>query len=210
VQDAGTPPAPTWKTQPKVSPPPEFSGDRSGGRVFLNYCGLYLHLCSDQFQSDEERILWAISFFKTRHAAKWADEIFAKEEHDEAFPFLDWNNFVDEFWDRFLPVNAEVDAINTLEGTGYYQGNRGVDDYLDEFKHLVSEAGYKDSKTIVVKFHHGLKPAIQNQIATMASRCPGMSDFTGWYSTAQQINHAWMANEAFHASQCSVPPPPPT
>jgi hypothetical protein len=89
AQDAGTLPALTWKTRPKVSPPPEFSGDCSGGWAFLNSCGLYLHLCSNQFQSDKERILWAISFFKTGCTAKWADKIFAKEKHDGAFPFLD-------------------------------------------------------------------------------------------------------------------------
>jgi hypothetical protein len=93
---------------------------------------------------------------------------------------------------------------------GTTKATAGVDDYLDGFKHLVLEAGYKESKTIVVKFHHRLEPAIQNQIATMASGCPGMSDFAGWYSAAQQIDHAQMANEAFHASQCGVPPPPPT
>jgi hypothetical protein len=123
MQDVGTLPAPTQTTQPKVSPPPEFSRDHSGGWAFLNSCGLYLHLCSDQFQSNEERILWAISFFKSGCATKWADKIFAKQEHNRAFPFLDWDNFVDEFRDHFLPINAEVDAINTLEGTGYYQGN---------------------------------------------------------------------------------------
>ena len=49
-------------------------------------------------------------------------------------------------------MNVEVDAINTLEGTAYYQGGRTVDNYLDSFQTLVSDIGYTDPWTLVVKF----------------------------------------------------------
>jgi len=42
-----------------------------------------------------------------------------------------------------------------------------VDDYLDSFQALVSDAGYTDPRTLVVKFRRGLRLGIQNQIATM-------------------------------------------
>ena len=47
-----------------------------------------------------------------------------------------------------------------------------VDDYLDNFQALVSNAGYIDSQTLVVKFRQGLRLGIQNQIATMPYRQP--------------------------------------
>ena len=34
----------------------------------------------------------------------------------------------------------------------YYQGGRMVDDYLDNFQALVSNAGYTDPQMLVVKF----------------------------------------------------------
>jgi len=46
----------------------------------------------------------------------------------------------------------EADAINTLEGISYHQEGRIVDDYLDNFQALVSDAGYTDPQTLVVKF----------------------------------------------------------
>jgi len=61
----------------------------------------------------------------------------------------------------------EADTINTLEGTFYYQGGRMVDDYLDSFQTLVSDAGYMDPWMLVVKFRHSLRLGIQNQIATI-------------------------------------------
>jgi len=47
----------------------------------------------------------------------------------------------------------EVDAVNTLEGSLYYEGNRTVDDYLDSFLTLVLDTSYTDLWTLVVKFH---------------------------------------------------------
>jgi len=47
---------------------------------------------------------------------------------------------------------VEADAVNALEGSSYYQGNWTVDDYLDTFLTLVSDAGYTDPQTLVVKF----------------------------------------------------------
>ena len=61
----------------------------------------------------------------------------------------------------------EADTVNTLEGSSYYQGNWMVDNYLDSFLTLVSDAGYTDPQTLVVKFCQGLKLNIQGQIATM-------------------------------------------
>jgi len=46
----------------------------------------------------------------------------------------------------------EADAINALERTSYHQGGWTVDDYLDNFQALVSNAGYMDLQTLVVKF----------------------------------------------------------
>jgi len=41
-------------------------------------------------------------------------------------------------------------------------GHRTVDDYLDTFLTLVSDAGYTDPRTLVVKFCRGLKTSIQS------------------------------------------------
>ena len=75
-----------------------------------------------------------------------------------------------EFQKDFCPAHSDTSAINTLESTSYYQKARGVDDYLDKFLELVSEVGYMDPRTIVVKFRKGLDPQIQNTIATMPYR----------------------------------------
>jgi len=102
-------------------------------------------------------------------------------------------------------VNVEADAINTLEGISYHQGGRMVDDYLDNFQTLVSDVGYMDPRTLVVKFQRGLKLGIQNQIATMPYGRLANTDPDTWYTAAQRIDQARLTNEAFQSASHSTP-----
>ena len=95
--------------------------------------------------------------------------------------------------------------INALEGTSYHQGNQTVDDYLDSFQALVSDAGYTDPQTLVVKFRRGLRLGIQNQIATMPYRQLADTDPDAWYKAAWRINQARLTNEAFQSVSRSAP-----
>jgi len=90
-----------------------------------------------------------------------------------------------------------VDVINALEEASYHQGGQTVDDYLDNFQALVSDAGYMDPRTLVVKFRRGLRLGIQNQIATMLYRRPTDTNPNTWYRAAQRIDQVCLANEAF-------------
>ena len=66
----------------------------------------------------------------------------------------------------------------------YYQGNWTVDNYLDSFLILASDARYMDPWTLVVKFCHRLKLNVQSQIATMPFRRPADTDLEAWYTAA--------------------------
>ena len=138
------------RMRPKLSAPSDFSGERHNGRTFSNSCSLYIRLAPEQFYDEQEKILWALTFFKDGRAAKWSENVFYQEADTGIFPT--WRDFEQQFQLHFFLVNAEADAINTLEGTSYHQGGRMVDDYLDNFQTLVSDAGYTDPWTLVVKF----------------------------------------------------------
>jgi len=129
---------------------------------------LYLCLAPEQFTCNEEKIFWTLAFFKNGHAAKWSENLFHQEVDTSIFPIRSWIDFEQQFRSQFFPVNTEADAINTLERSSYYQGNRTVDDYLDSFLILASDTRYTDPRTLVVKFRHRLKLNVQSQIATMS------------------------------------------
>jgi len=147
------PSAPTARqTRPKLPCPPDFGGKHHNGHAFLNSCSLYIYLAPEQFHNKEERILWALTFFKSGRAAKWSENMFRQEVNTGIFPIQTWRDFKQQFQVYFFLVNTEVDAINALEGTSYHQEGRTVNDYLDNFQILVPDAGYMDPQTLVVKF----------------------------------------------------------
>jgi len=88
--------------------------------------------------------------------------MFCQETNTGVFPIQTWGDFEQQFWVYFFPVNAEADAINALEEVAYHQESQMVDDYLDNFQALVSDAGYADPQMLVVKFRRDLKIGIQN------------------------------------------------
>jgi len=149
---------------------------------------LYLCLAPEQFTCDEEKIFWTLAFFKDGCAVKWSKNLFHQEADTGIFPIQSWANFKQQFWSQFFPVNAEADAINTLEGSLYYQGNWTVDDYLDSFLILALDPRYTDPWTLVVKFYCGLKLNVQSQIATMPFEQPTDTNLEAWYTAAWRID----------------------
>jgi len=168
-------------------------------RMSLHWPKSLYGVTPEQFNCDEEKILWMLAFFKDGRAARWSKNLFRQEANTGIFSIQSWAHFEQQFRSQFFPVNAEADAVNALEGSSYYQGNRTVDDYLDTFLTLVSDAGYTGPQTLVVKFCQGLKSSIQSQIATMPFRRPADTDPEAWYVAAWRINQAWLTNEAFQS-----------
>src|SRR6202171_2777751 len=137
----------------KPSPPPNFDGDRQKGRGFINACQAYFRLRPDNFPDEQTKIHWAMTYMNQGRAQKWANRVY----HWESIPanigsthFVDWDDFRSRFQTEFFPLHSDAVATNKLEGTTYFQGRRAVDDYLDNFRDLISESGYADPKTIVV------------------------------------------------------------
>jgi len=146
---ASVPPA---KLDLKPSPPPNFDGDRHCGKGFINACQAYFRLCPDQFPDEQTKIQWAMTYMNQGRAQKWANRIY----HWEAIPanagsphFVDWDNFHSRFRTKFFPLHSDAVAMNTLEGTSYFQGCRTVDDYLDDFRDLISDSGYSEAVSAI-------------------------------------------------------------
>jgi hypothetical protein len=98
---------------------------------------------------------------KAKRAAKWAAQVFHwKEENSESYRFVDWEDFCQKFKEKFCPAHTDISAINHLKSISYFQNKCSINKYLDKFFDLVTEAGYTDNKTIVVKFCRGLNPRI--------------------------------------------------
>jgi len=195
----------------KPSLPSDFDGNCSAGKTFLMSCRTYIWLHLEAFDDDFVKIVWAMSYMKIGCASRWATREFEAEVRNRRFRFLDWLDFEEEFWKDFLPLNAEAATVNTLEKTDYFQGSRSVDAYLDQFRDLISDSGYSDLKTVVVKFRQGLDCQISMALAAMPSGRPSDSDPEAWFCLAIQLDQNQAADEAFYGQVPTlVSPPSPT
>jgi len=80
----------------------------------LNSCSLYIHLVLEQFHNKQKRILWALTFFKGSHAAKWSGNMFCQEENTGVFPIQTWGDFEQQFWVYFFLVNVVKGEKGTI------------------------------------------------------------------------------------------------
>ena len=78
------------------------------------------------------------------------------------FPISSWSAFEQ----KFFPVNTESDTTNVLEGSSYYQSNQMVEDYLDSFQALVSNASYRPRLELKSSKVYPLSPVEQKELDT--------------------------------------------
>jgi hypothetical protein len=119
--------------QIKLANPDNFDGDRSKGRAFLTSCELYLSLTGVDYPDEQAHIHWALSFFKSGHAAMFAKRIVRQEMRTGVMAFADWTDFMSEFMSTFCPENEATSVLMRLESDHYFQGQQNVEAYIDEF-----------------------------------------------------------------------------
>jgi hypothetical protein len=151
--------------QIKLANPDNFNGDRSKGHIFLTSCELYLSLPGADYPDEQARIHWALLFFKSGRAAMFAEHIVRKEMRTGVMAFADWTDFTSEFMSTFCPENEATSALMCLESDRYFQGQRNVEAYIDEFRDLVDMSGYTDPTATASKFCWGLNAMMQDNIA---------------------------------------------
>jgi hypothetical protein len=156
----------------KPASPDNFDGDRSKGRAFLTSCELYLSLTGLDYPDKQSCIHWALSFFKSGHVATFAECIVRQEMRTGVMAFADWTDFTLEFMSAFFPENEAMFVLMCLESDHYFQGQRNVEVYIDEFKDLIDMSGYTDPIAIVLKFCRGLNATIQDRIAESGTDRP--------------------------------------
>jgi hypothetical protein len=191
----------------KPSPPNEFTGDRAQGRAFLNSCELYIRLARKQFADEPTMVHWALSFMKSGRASLFAHRVLRSETRTGTPKFTTWADFRTTFTAEFCPKNETQLALAKLETSGYYQARRSVDEYVDDFRELIDQAGYKEGLAIVVKFRRGLQREIQDQIAQLAIGRPRDDDPEAWYDAAIRSDENRIANALFHGGTRSAPTP---
>ena len=81
---------------------------------------IYFTICNDHFPNDQAHMHWALSFFKTDHAAHFSDKVLCSWRKGKVY-YLDWDVFKEDFVEHFFPKDEQLSAITKLKGTSWYQ-----------------------------------------------------------------------------------------
>jgi hypothetical protein len=138
---------------------------------------------------------------KAGRASTFANRILGREARDQHAEFQTWKDFEKAFAQEFYPQHEAEMALNRLESRAYHQGARSVQEYIDEFRELIEEAGYTQGLVIVMKFRRGLQLRIQDRIAEMGKDRPRDDDPEHWYRMARLLDENYKTNQAFRDAQ---------
>jgi hypothetical protein len=145
---------------------------------------------------------------KSGRAALFADRVIRFQDKHEELRFNTWSEFRQCFIAEFCPKNEAQIALTKLETTTYHQNRKSVDEYVDEFRELIEQAGYTEGLAIVIKFRRGLNRKIQDTIANLPIGRPGDNDPDAWYEAAVQADENRQTNELFHGGTSTPTPTP--
>jgi len=118
----------------------------------MNSCILYQLLCAAEFQDNQAKIHWVLSYMKSDHAATFANHTIHYETKYDSLRYGSWDAIQRVFIKTFCPENKSTHALMRLESDCYFQGKWTMDAYVDEFEDLINLSGYSDNLAIVLKF----------------------------------------------------------
>jgi hypothetical protein len=94
-------PPPVAHNRLKPGVPPSFDGDREKGRAFMNSCVLYQLLCAAEFQDDQAKIHWVLSYMKSDCTATFADHTICYKTKYNSPRYGSWDAFQRVFIETF-------------------------------------------------------------------------------------------------------------
>jgi hypothetical protein len=175
----------------KVGVPTRFSGDLTDASRWKYSVLAYLHLNKIIYDTDEKKIINALSYMTEGSAAAWAQNFYATAFSTITTPV--WGT-ADKFWEEFDKAFVPVDlAINAMTKLKTIRQGTDLAKFIAEFKTLVAQANIKESISIIHFFENALEPGLRNRVY-MKETVP--KTFDKWVEAVVQLNANWLRSKA--------------
>ena len=194
-----TPPSSSEKPEmkykePKIATPLPFDGKRENTESFLNSCSLYISARLSEFQSEDAKMHWMMSYMQSGSARLWRDYIMA-QVRSGVKQFSSANDLMNEIESKF----GEEDKRTTmsLKIRTMIQGDKHADEHVQEFQRAALEAGH-EGYPLVVEFKRSLNAGLRRQLQSLR---PQPITIGQWYKEAVTVDRQWRvakAEEAFY------------
>jgi hypothetical protein len=188
------------KTEIKVRTLTRFSGDLTDASRWKYSVLAYLHLNKTTYDSDEKKIINALSYMTEGLAAAWAQNFYAQAFSTVTTPV--WgsaDDFCKNFDKAFVPVDVAINAMTKLKTIR--QGSN-LAKFVAEFKTLITQANIKEDISIIHFFENALNPGLRDRIY-QKEMVP--TTFDKWVTAAVQLNANWLRGKAITQGQGQKP-----
>ena len=156
-------PAREHRTHVKARDPDPYDGsDPMKLRAFLSQCKLVFRACPDDFDDDEVKITYAVSWLKGT-AQRWYEPNLSLDEEELPDFALNWNDFEEALKTTFGepdPISTASYKLDHLAMKDHYH----ITKYIIEFNELAAITGY-DERALYSNFYRGLAPRIKDTLA---------------------------------------------
>jgi len=195
AQDQSTPISSSSRIkEPKIANPLSFSGKKDDTESFINgYC-LYINGRKSEFPDEDAKIYWILSYMQTGSAKTWHDYVVAlMYKGQQSFSISD--ELLKEIDQKFGDMDKRT--MQSLKIRTIQQGDRLVDEHVQEFEKAALEAGY-EGYPLVVEFKCLLNAGLWRRLTELQ---PMPMTIEQWYDEAITMDCQWKVaktEEAFY------------
>lgn len=168
----------------KMKHPENFDGDRSDTLRFLGDVSLYFGVNDDIYDTDNKKISFVLSYMNGGTAGPW------KLIKINAPAWGTYDDFIKELKKAFEPSDLAGEARSKMK---YLRQTGTADEYIAEFRTLVSNTNITEDEALIEYFMEGISPKLVEKIYALETVPTTMAD---WYKHASRLDNQWRRGRA--------------
>jgi Ty3 transposon capsid-like protein/Zinc knuckle len=176
----------TKKAELKLSlnPPKDFTGKREEFDRFIQDVKLHLEINKHIYDTDTNRIGYALSFMKEGEADSWKGQFLTKIGTTSGYDFGTWEQFQTDLTKAFKPYDAPGQALEKI--TTLKMGTNSIEDHIAKYRVLLSKAGIDTAQpTAIDYFRKSLPVPLQKELMRLPTP---PKDLKEWYEWAIRLD----------------------
>ena len=162
----------------ELKTPTPFTGKRDDLRKFLQEVKIYLLANKHIYSTDQDKILFVLSYMSEGDAASWKEEFYESKEALPTFDLGKYDDFMKEVTKAFSPFNASKDAIYEMKELKL--GNSSIEEHVSKFKMLVTRSKLEKNDAVAEMFRETLPIPLQKNILNLAAPPTTLEEWYDW------------------------------
>jgi hypothetical protein len=151
---------------------------------FLQEVEMYMHANAEIYNTEEKKVLFALSFMNGGVVGNWKQGTAAV--YLKAGNFSTFNKFKQAIQTTFTPINDE--GVAKTELRTLCQGDKRIEEYIMQFMIIAACTGLTEDSVLIEYFIDRLHPKLMEHVYTMEKPPTTLED---WMGAASLFDRNW-------------------